>query len=145
MARNAPETAALRCNPDIRICRVCIGWLAHSAGVIDVTPTFPVASIDEAQRFYEAAGFHVRRYDDGFAFVTLDDQSVCDLGLESDLDTERNRAGCYVTVTDVDAWHARLCATGQPLSPVEVRPWGMREFSVRDPSGNSLRIGQPSG
>ena len=34
-----------------------------------------------------------------------------------------------------------LQRTHSPVMPVEDRPWGMREFSVRVSSGNNLRIG----
>ena len=47
-----------------------------------------------------------------------------------------------MTVGSVDAWHARFTAAGLPATAVQDEPWGMREFSVRDPSGNNLRIGQ---
>ena len=110
--------------------------------MLDVTPTFPVVDMNEAVRFYEAAGFDVRRYDDGFAFVRDGDDSVCDLDLVEHFDPARNGAGCYVIVPNVDEWHARFTATGATLTAIEVQPWGMREFSVRDPSGNNLRVGR---
>ena len=47
--------------------------------MLDVTPTFPVVNMEDGVHFYEAAGFDVRRYDDGFAFVRDGDDSVCDL------------------------------------------------------------------
>src|SRR6266566_10042557 len=93
--RDQSMMAALACHDEIKICRICIGWLMQRAGGADVTPTLPVADMDAATRFYEAAGFTVRRYDDGFAFVHLDDQSVFDLDLIADTDPARNGAGCY--------------------------------------------------
>ena len=116
--------------------------MARSAGMLDVTPTFPTVDMDAAQRFYEAAGFDVHRYDDGFAFVSDGEASLCDLDLAASMDPARNDAGCYVIVPDVDAWHARFTATGSAVTPIAHQPWGMREFSVRDPSGNNLRIGR---
>ena len=56
------------------ICRGCVGWLNARVGAIDVTSTLPVVDMAEAVRFREAAGLNVQRYDDGFAFVHLDDQ-----------------------------------------------------------------------
>jgi len=59
----------------------------------------------------------------------------------------------YCYVDDVDALFERfrqagLKVPGRPESPVEEGPvdqtWGMREFYVRDPDGNSLRFGSPS-
>jgi len=50
--------ASLQCHEDVRICRVCVGWLRQRAGGVDVTPTLPVRDIDEASRF-TAAGLPV--------------------------------------------------------------------------------------
>ena len=81
--------AALQCHADVKVCRGCIGWLMQNAGGIDVTPTLPVTNMAAAVAFYEAAGFDVERYDDGFAFVHWDDQSVFDLDLAEALDQQR--------------------------------------------------------
>ena len=63
------------------------------------------------------------------------------LGLEENIDPQRNGAGCYIIVPDVDAWHARITNAGLNATVVETRPWGMREFTTIDPSGNRIRIG----
>jgi Glyoxalase/Bleomycin resistance protein/Dioxygenase superfamily len=136
--------AALLCHDDIKVCRVCIGWLMRRAGGVDVTPTLPVAEMNVACGFYETAGFDVRRYDDGFAFVSLDDQSVFDLDLIETTNPASNGAGSYIITDDVDAWHARLVAAALPVTPVEDMPWNMHEFTLTDPSGNRVRIGRPA-
>jgi hypothetical protein len=136
------DVVALRCHDDIKVCRGCIEWLRHRAGVLDVTPTLPVIDMNVATEFYEAAGFHVRRYDDGFAFVHYADASVFDLGLAPEIDAERNGAGCYIVTPDADAWHERLAGAALPVTPIEDKPWGMREFTLTDPSGNHIRIGR---
>lgn len=107
-----------------------------------MTPTFPVADMAEAVRFYEGAGFDVEKYDDGFAFVHFNDQSLCDLDLIEGLDPATNHAGCYVITDDVDEWHARFVAKGLRVTPIEDQPWGMHEFTLTDPSGNNIRVGQ---
>lgn len=132
---------SLLCHDDIKVCRVCIRWLQQRAGGIDVTPTLPVANMGEAVCFCEAAGFDVRQYDDGFAFVRLDDQSVFDLDLIADLSPETNHAGCYIITNDVDEWHGRLVAADLKVTSIEDMPWGMHEFTLTDPSGNNIRIG----
>lgn len=133
---------SLLCHDDIRVCRICIGWLMRRAGGIDVTPTLPVADMNEAARFCEAAGFDVERYDDGFAFVHLNDQSVFDLDVVADMSPSNNHAGCYIITSDVDDWHARLLTSGLNVTSIEDMPWGMHEFTLTDPSGNSIRIGR---
>jgi predicted enzyme related to lactoylglutathione lyase len=134
--------ASLRCHDEVKVCRICVGWLMRRVGGIDVTPTLPVADMAGAVRFYEAAGFDVEQYDDGFAFVHFDDQSVFDLDLATGLDPATNHAGCYVIVDQVDEWHARFTAAGMQVTPVEDMPWGMHEFTLTDPSGNNIRVGR---
>lgn len=94
----------------------------------------------------------MRVYSDGsddvgarFAFVDFDGQSVFDLDAAADLDCSANRAGCYLIATDADAWHARMTSAGLPVSPIADQPWGMREFTLTDPSGNHVRIGRSIG
>jgi len=133
---------SLLCHDEIKVCRICIGWLRGRAGGIDVTPTLPVVNMDEAVRFCETAGFDIERYDDGFAFVHLDDQSVFDLDLADEMIPSSNRAGCYIITADAEEWHARLSVAGLDVTPIEDKPWGMYEFTLTDPSGNNIRIGR---
>jgi acetyl esterase/lipase len=107
------------------------------AGGIDVTPTLPVSDMDDAVRFCEAAGFDVEPYDDGFAFVHLQDRSVFDLDLVAGMNPSTNHAGCNILTADVNDWHDRLAAAGLPVTPVEDMPWGMHEFTFTGPSGSN--------
>jgi uncharacterized glyoxalase superfamily protein PhnB len=140
---------ALPSSDDVRLCRVCIEWMAGKIGVTS-TPTLPVVDMDAAVLFYERAAFEVRRYIDesgnpgDFAFVTYDDQSVFDLDVV-DIDPARNGAGCYLIVQDADEWHTRMTSAGLPVTPTADQPWGMREFTLTDPFGNNIRIGQTTG
>ena len=138
-----PETMAeLRHHADIKVCRECIGWLAQRSGMLDVTPTLPVRVMPEAISFYETAGFHVHANDDNFAFVQYADASVFDLDLKEQTDPASNGAGCFIVAGDPDQWHTRLSAAGFPVTAIADMPWGMREFTLTDPSGNRLRIGR---
>jgi uncharacterized glyoxalase superfamily protein PhnB len=67
---------------------------------------------------------------------------VFDLGHEPKIDPAANRAGCYLVVPDVEEWHATLDAAGLPVTALADQPWGMREFTLTDPSGNHVRIGR---
>jgi len=133
---------SLQCHQDVKVCRICVGWLNQRVGGSDVTPTLPVNDMAEAVWFCEAAGFDVQRYDDGFAFVHRNDQSMFDLDLIPDMAPETNHAGCYIITNDVDDWHARLVAAGLQVTALEDMPWGMHEFTLTDPSGNNIRIGR---
>jgi uncharacterized glyoxalase superfamily protein PhnB len=47
----------------------------------------------------------------------------------------------FLYVPDVDAWYAGITARGIACeSPPEDQPWGMRDFRVKDPFGNTLDI-----
>lgn len=137
--------AALQCHDEIKICRICIGWLRGRAGGLDVTPTLPVADMAASIEFFERAGFEVRKYDDGFAFASFNDESVFDLDGFPDLDPSTNHAGCYIITAETATWHERMVAAGLPVSPLQDEPWGMREFTLRDPDNNNIRIGWGSG
>ncbi len=139
-------TVALRSRDDVELCRECVGWLESKLGVT-TTPTLPVVNMDEAIAFYESAGFTINRWMDGdepggFAFVDYDDVSVFDLGEEVDLDPGMNRAACYLVTPDADDWHVRMSKAGLPVTEMADQPWGMREFTLNDPSGNNVRIGR---
>ena len=108
---------------------------------MDVTPTLPVSDMPSSIRFYETAGFEVEPYDEGFAFVHLRDQSFAALTLVEGMERSANHAGCYVLVEDVDDWHAQLESAGLEVTAVEDKEWGMHEFTLTDPSGNSIRVG----
>jgi len=102
---------SLLCHDEIKVCRVCIGWLMGRAGGIDVMPTLPVVDMGEAVRFCEAAGLDVEEYDDDFAFVHLNDQSVFDLDLVADMAPDSNHAGCYNSPT---TWTAGMLVWWPP-------------------------------
>jgi len=136
----------LQCQDEIKVCRVCIGWLRAKAGVVDSTPILPVLDMTASIDFYEAAGFDVRRYEGGdYAFVTYDEESVFDLVVaEPALDISANESGCYLIAPDTDEWHTRLSSAGLPVTSLDDKPWGMREFSLTDPNGNYVRVGRSS-
>jgi hypothetical protein len=79
--------------------------VAASGWDVESTPTLPVIDMRATAKFYEAAGFNVHSYNDGFAFVQYENVSVFDLGVNPKIDPKRNGAGCFLIVPDSDAWH----------------------------------------
>jgi uncharacterized glyoxalase superfamily protein PhnB len=48
----------------------------------------------------------------------------------------------YIAVTDIDAYHDALRARGATIDvPIADRDYGMRDFTVTDPSGNRISYG----
>ena len=104
-------------------------------------PILPVRDLAEAGALWTSAGLVVEPYDEGYAFVLADGDEIVHLALHPSVDPAANRSACYIHVADVHEWHDRLAGAGLPVTPVRDEPWGMSEFSVRDPSGNLVRIG----
>lgn len=105
-------------------------------------PVLPVADLARAEAFYSALGFSVTRYDDAYAWVGSCGWEIVHLALSEP--GRAGHAGAYVHVDDVDDWHVALSALDVDgvVGPVADRPWGMREFEVADPDGNTVRFGR---
>jgi catechol 2,3-dioxygenase-like lactoylglutathione lyase family enzyme len=48
-----------------------------------------------------------------------------------------------VRVGDIEAEHVRLTERGVEVSPIQRQPWGVRNFSFRDPDGYLWEYGEP--
>jgi len=105
-------------------------------------PILSVRDLREAGVFWTRAGLSVEEYDDGYAFVLADGAEVVHLALHPSVDPDTNLSACYLHVADVVGWHDRLADAGLPVTDVRDEPWGMSEFTVRDPSGNLVRVGR---
>jgi len=137
------EVVRLGCHPDVAVCGGCVDRMSakvHSRP--GVTPIFPVRDMTEAREFWARTGVEVELYDSGYAFVMFGGSEIAHLDLRPGLDAEHNPAACYIHVDDASAWHQRWRDAGLPVTDLVVEPWGMQEFSVRDPSGNLLRVGR---
>lgn len=141
----ASGLAALSCHPEIVICRSCVGWLGEQFGgshSVAATPILPVRDMAEATTFWETTGHSVERYDGGYAFVMRDGGELLHVTTDPTLDPARNSTACYIHERNVDEVHATWAAAGLPVSVLDDMPWGMREFTVKDPSGNLIRVGR---
>ncbi len=104
---------------------------------------FPVSDVDEASSFYRSLGFEVEVFSGGgYAWVTHRGDEILHLAQVDELDRGANRAGGYFHVQDAANWHTAWLSAGVDVGPIEDHPWQMREFSLRDPNGNLLRVGQ---
>ena len=55
---------------------------------------------------------------------------------------DRSTWAAYIYVADVDAIHAELAAHGANAEQPETRPYNCRDFTIDDPDGHALGIGQ---
>ncbi|HEY7069828.1 MAG TPA: VOC family protein [Acidimicrobiales bacterium] len=110
-----------------------------------VVPVVPVRNAADAIAFYrDKLGFDL-------AFEAGPDYAgVARLGVELHLDGVVNDAAgavsVRITVHGVDALYAELEPRGviHPEEPLEIKPWGLRQFSVVDLDGNRITFAQPA-
>lgn len=117
--------------------------MADNPGTSIVMKTIlPVADMATAVAFYRSLGFAVEQFDAGYAWVTHQGDEILHLAGVDALDPSANHAAAYVHVQDAADWHTAWADTGAAVTEVIDQPWGMREFTLTDPAGNLLRIGQ---
>jgi catechol 2,3-dioxygenase-like lactoylglutathione lyase family enzyme len=110
--------------------------MAHWQGVV---PQLPVRDVEASQRWYSDVlelGINWL-WEDNFGSVGMDH-------VELFLYASDDRRPVYVSlfVDDVDAvYDACRARGGEIASALELKPWNVREFSLRDPDGHILRIG----
>ena len=96
----------------------------------------------ETVSFYASLGFQCNAIWDGYIMCDRDKISIhlwkCD-----DPGIPKN-TGCYVRVSEIDKLYAEFSALNiiHPNGPLETKPWGMRQFSILDNSGNIINFGQ---
>ncbi|HYW11999.1 MAG TPA: VOC family protein [Longimicrobium sp.] len=105
-----------------------------------------VADVRVSARFFvDALGFQVVQEPPGWIFVARDNCMIM-MGDCPDA-IPPSQAGdhsyfAYLRVDDADAYLAQITAAGfRPTSPIQSKPWGMREFGMTTPDGHRLNIG----
>lgn len=102
-------------------------------------PILPASDLSTSVAFYRTLGFEVVSYDDGYAWVLHGGTEIFHLRA---VDEAPVNAAAYLHVQNVDDWHRGWTETDIEIGPLADQPWAMREFAVRDPAGNLLRVGQ---
>jgi uncharacterized glyoxalase superfamily protein PhnB len=103
---------------------------------LTVSPRIVVHDIEQALAFYERLGFQTSFYDEHFAFARRDEVTLQLQYFSSD--PPRGHSVCWVEVTNSEALYQQCLPTGAVCAPLAAKPWGFKEFCVRDPSGNLI-------
>ena len=106
-----------------------------------VMPELPVHDVAAAVSYYrDVLGFTINYQQHDIGVM---DRDAIRLLLVARTAQFSGPASAYVYVADADALHAELLARGALVQSEPVsQPWGLREFSVLDPDGNRLTLGQ---
>ena len=102
---------------------------------LTVVPRFIVHHMEQALAFYRQLGFQTSIYDEYFAFAERDGVT---LHLQYFSDPPEGHAVCWIEVTNSEALYQQYLPTGAVCAPLEAKPWGFKEFCVRDPFGNLI-------
>jgi uncharacterized glyoxalase superfamily protein PhnB len=115
-------------------------------GAIEIKAFVPARDFALSKQFYADLGFTIAWSDADLAYLRCGD---CSFLLQNFYHPEH--AGnfmMHLLVGDVEAWwrnvaKARLVSTyGVRAEPPADRPWGMRDFTITDPTGVLWRIAQ---
>jgi catechol 2,3-dioxygenase-like lactoylglutathione lyase family enzyme/GNAT superfamily N-acetyltransferase len=112
------------------------------------TAVLAVADVTKTVAFYvDVLGFKQRWLwgnPPTFGCVGVDKTEIF-LCQQPDLATKvQGHMHCFFVEGDLDALYEQHRAAGAPIAePIENKPWGLREYAVRDPSGYHLRFGGP--
>jgi len=91
-------------------------------------PAIPL--LEQALTFYGQLGFQTTYHDEAFAIVERDDVAP---HLNYSPDPPKGHSVCWIGVNNIDTLYQQYLPTNAIQSPLEAKPWGLKEFCVRDP------------
>ncbi|KAF1045377.1 VOC family protein [Xylophilus sp.] len=113
---------------------------------VEIKAFVPARDFDLSKRFYADLGFTLAWASDDLAYFHAGSSSF--LLQRFHVKEHAENFMMHLLVEDVDAWWQQVCDRrigekyGVRVLPPEDRPWGMRDFTVDDPTGVLWRIGQ---
>jgi uncharacterized glyoxalase superfamily protein PhnB len=109
-----------------------------------IAPEIPSGNLAAAIEYYERRlGFEVAMQmpDGDYAIVERDGVAI---HLFQDRAGDHSPAGIHIFTPDLEELYAEFAARGAQISQqIEQKPWGNRDFRVKDPAGNELKFTQP--
>jgi len=110
-----------------------------------IAPELPSANLDNALAYYEQKlGFEVamRLPGDEYAIVERDGVAIHLFTVGT---TKPSTVGVHIFTSDLDQLFAELQTKGATITQaIEGKPWGNRDFRVRDEFGNELKFTEPT-
>ncbi len=100
-----------------------------------IAPRFVVGDMEQALAFYGQLSFATTYQDEGFAIVERDG---IDVHLNASSEPLKGRSVCWIGVTNIEALYQQYLPTNAVQSPLEAKPWGMKEFFLCDPFRNLI-------
>jgi len=107
-------------------------------------PVLPSRDLHETVAFYARLGFENAGDAPDVWDYAIVRRDAIELHFYLDADPDRGGTAssrCFVWVDDVDALHGELAAAGVAVGDLFDMDYGMRLFTVTDPTGNDVRFG----
>ena len=116
------------------------------ARLLRIAPELPAASLKAALAFYEhKLGFRVATINPGGEYAIVERDGIA-LHLFQDVTRKHSPVGIHLFTSELEGLRDDLLERGARLSQEILRkPWGNRDFRVRDEYGNELKFTEPSG
>ena len=113
-----------------------------------IHPKLPMRSKTATRDFYiNKLGFQEASNADYEGYLILRKDNIEIHFFEfKDLDPKENYGQVYIRTDDIDSFYRELLDRKIPIhpnGPLEIKPWGQKEFSVLDPDNNLITFGQP--
>lgn len=112
---------------------------------VEIKAFVPAKDFLLSQQFYQAIGFSLAWASDGLAYLH---HGRCSFLLQNfHVQQHTDNFMMHMVVENADDWHRQIQDSGATekfggkLGDPEDQPWGMRDFTLHDPSGVLWRIG----
>ncbi|MEP7184495.1 MAG: VOC family protein [Rhodanobacter sp.] len=104
----------------------------------------PATDFERSKQFYLTIGFDIPWSDDGLAYVR---HGACSFLLQASGEPEFvAHFQMHLLVENADDWRAHVVSSEEggaaEVGPLTDQPWGMRDFTLVDPSGVLWRVAQ---
>lgn len=112
-----------------------------------INPKLPMRDKSATRRYYiEQLGFREIGDYDGYLLVAMDNIEIHFFEFK-ELDPKVNYGQVYIRTNDIDSLYASLLNRKiaiHPNAPLQLKPWGQKEFALLDPDNNLLTFGEPT-
>lgn len=113
----------------------------------DINPKLPMRDKNITRKYYEdKLGFRVFGSADFEGYLMMEKDRIQIHFFEfKELDPKENYGQVYIRTDNIDSFYQTLVHLKtqiHPNGPLEIKPWGQKEFSVLDPDNNLLTFGQ---
>lgn len=109
-----------------------------------IAPEIPVSNLRESLEYYQQKlGFRVVMEMSGGDYAIVERDNIA-LHLFQDTSGKHSPVGMHIFTQELEELHAELLKRGARVSQaIILKPWGNRDFRVKDHSGNDIKFTEP--